>query len=70
MSQEQKSAKQKIAEELGQLLLSLLNGASDAQREQCLRLVESTLRRLIVVKGDSHAESEWVRSLRGSNDRS
>jgi hypothetical protein len=57
MSQEQKSAKQKMEEELGELLLSFLNGVSDADREQCLRFVESTLRRLIVVKGDSRTHS-------------
>ena len=52
MSQRQKSTKQKIKEELGELLL-FLNGASDADQEQCLRFVESTLRRLIVLKGES-----------------
>jgi hypothetical protein len=57
MCQEQSSAKQKTEEELGELLLSFLNGASDADREQCLRFVESTLRRLVVVKGESRTKS-------------
>jgi hypothetical protein len=56
MSQEQKSSVQRLEEDLGQLLLSFLNGVSDAEREQCLRFVESTLRRLVVVKRDSRAE--------------
>ena len=58
MSEEKKSSKQKIEEELGQLLLSLLNGFPDADRDQCLRFLESTLRRLGVLKADSDAESE------------
>jgi hypothetical protein len=58
MCQEQISAKQKIREELGQLLLSFLNGASDADREQCLWFVEPTLRRLVVLKGESRTKSQ------------
>jgi hypothetical protein len=56
MSQEQNSSKQKLEEELGQLLLSFLNGASDEEREQCLRFIESTLRRLVVLRRESRAE--------------
>jgi hypothetical protein len=58
MSQEKNSSKQKIEEELGELLLSFLKGASDADRDQYLRFLESTLRRLIVLKSESHMESE------------
>ncbi len=58
MSHKQEASKQKLEEELGELLLSFLNGASDADREQCLRFAESTLRRLVVVKGESHTKSQ------------
>ncbi len=53
MSQERSAPKQRLEEELGQLLLSLLNGAEDEERERYLRFVESTLRRLVVVRHES-----------------
>jgi hypothetical protein len=56
MFREQNSPNQKLEEELGQLVLSFLNGASDEEREQCLRFVESTLRRLVVLRRESRAE--------------
>jgi hypothetical protein len=56
MSQEQNSSKQKLEEELGQLVLSLLKSDSDQERAQCLRLVESTLRRLVILSRETRPE--------------
>ena len=52
MSREQSPPMQKLEEELGELLLSLLRDGSAEDRRQCLRFIEATLRRLVALKRD------------------
>lgn len=50
MRKEQVSLKQKLEIELGELLLSFLNASTCEERQQCLRFIESTLRRLVILR--------------------
>ena len=56
MREEHDPSKQRLEKELGQLLFSLVNAHTCEERQQCLRFIESTLRRLVVLRRGSRAD--------------